>query len=41
MNERLGRTHSTHCYLRLYGVGHMAKDRSDSEGYSFRLGQSV
>ena len=24
-------THSTHFYLRLYGVGHMVKDHSDSE----------
>ena len=24
-------THSTHCILRLYGVGHMVKDHSDSE----------
>ena len=23
--------HSTHFYLRLYGVGHMVKDHSDSE----------
>ena len=36
-------THSTHFYLRLYGVRHMVKDHSDSEtrcrhiGYSFRL----
>ena len=39
-------THSTHFILRLYGVGHMVKDHSDSErektrcrhmGYSFRL----
>ena len=25
-------THSTHFILRLYGVGHMVKDHSDSEG---------
>ena len=25
-------THSTHVILRLYGVGHMVKDRSDSKG---------
>ena len=25
-------THSTHFILRLYGVGHMVKDDSDSEG---------
>ena len=24
-------THSTHFYLRLYGVGHMVKEHSDSE----------
>ena len=24
-------THSTHFYLRLYGVGHMVDDHSDSE----------
>ena len=24
-------THSTHFYLRLYGVGHMVKDHSDSK----------
>ena len=32
-------------YLRLYGVGHMVKDHSDSErgnpGYSFRLAARV
>ena len=42
-------THSTHFILRLYGVGHMVKDHSDSErgnrcrhiGYSFRLAARV
>ena len=24
-------SHSTHFYLRLYGVGHVVKDHSDSE----------
>ena len=29
-------------YLRLYGVGHMVKNHSDSKrGYSFRLAASV
>ena len=42
-------THSTHFILRLYGIGHMVKDNSDSErgnrcrhmGYSFRLAARV
>ena len=44
-------THSTHFYLRLYGIRHMVKDHSDSEkgnpqpphtvGYSFRLAARV
>ena len=39
-------THTTHFILRLYGIGHMVKDHSDSErgnhmGYSFRLAARV
>ena len=35
-------THSTHFYLRLYGVRHMVKDHSDSEIYTVVvLGQDI
>ena len=34
-------THSTHFYLRLYGVGHIVKDHSDSESRNLLLPHGI